>query len=157
EDNQFVQSVWPNEKSDLVAEQLFPGKYILGLNTYLPVSRSVDPYPPTYFPGVSSRSDAQIISVGVGEHKVLQEMRIKKGLECEIPVVVLDETGQPSKSALAALAYRDYPHFWITSREPTDEQGKQTVYAVFPGPVFLNAQKQRGAGSIIRSESVEVD
>lgn len=155
-DQQFVLSVWPNEKSDLEAENLLPGQYILGLNTNLPVSRGSAPYPPTYFPGVSTRSEAQVITLSAGEHKVLSEMRIKKGRQCEIPVLVTDSLGRPSPSTAVALAYRDYPHFYIEPREQTDNNGRGTVYAVFPGPVFLRAEKQREDGSRAESESLEV-
>jgi len=155
EDNQFVQSVWPNEKSTLEANNLLPGRYILGLNTYLPVSRG-SPYPPIYFPGVATRSEAQVITLSAGEHKVLSEMRIKKGQECEIPVLVIDSSGRPSPSAAVGLAYRDYPHFYIEPHEQTDENGKEIVYAVFPGPVFLRADKGREDGSMVKSENLEL-
>lgn len=155
-DQQFVQSVWPDEKSNLKADNLLPGQYILGLNTYLPVSRSTPRYPPIYFPGVGARSEAQVITLSAGEHKVLSEMRIKKGQECEIPVLVIDSLSKPSPSTAVALAYRDYPHFYIQPRERTDENGRETVYAVFPGPVFLRAEKQREDGSTAESESLEV-
>lgn len=44
-DQQSVVSVWPDENSELKAENLLPGEYILGLNTYLPVNRGSAPYP----------------------------------------------------------------------------------------------------------------
>ncbi len=156
-DQQFVQSVYPDEKSNLKADNLLPGQYILGLNTYLPVSRFSPRYPPVYFPGVGSRSEARVITLGAGEHKVLSEMRIKKGQECEFPVLVTDNLGKPSASAAVALAYRDYPHFYSQAREQTDENGRETVYAVFPGPVFFRAEKQLEDGSTAQSENLELD
>ena len=156
EDQQFVQSVWPDEHSDLKVENLLPGQYILGLNTYLPVGRGFAPYPPTYFPGVSRRSKAQVIDVAVGEHKLMSEMRIMKGKECDIPVFVSDALGKPSPSTGVALAYSDYPHFYL-DRNPTDENGRQTIYAVFPGPVWLRAEKQQRDGSTVQSENVELN
>jgi len=156
DDQQFVQSVWPDEKSDLHADNLLPGRYILGLNTFLPVSRSTPNYPPTYFPGVGSRSEAEVITLSAGEHKVLSEMRIKKGKDCEIPVIVVDRLGSPSQSAIVALAYRDYPHSYVEPHEQTDENGKETIYAVFPGPVLLRAEKSQQDGSTLQSENVEL-
>ncbi len=154
---QFVQSVWPDEKSNLKADNLLPGQYILGLNTYLPVSRSTPRYPPIYFPGVGTRSEAQVITLNAGEHKVLSEMRIKKGQECEFPVLVTDNLGKPSPSTAVALSYRDYPHFYFEPHEQTDENGRGTVYVVFPGPVFLRAEKQLKDGSTAQSENLELD
>lgn len=69
EDQQFVQSVWPNEKSDLKAD---------GLNTYLPVPRASAPYPPIYFPGVSSRSDAQVITLAAASTSFCRKCKLRK-------------------------------------------------------------------------------
>jgi hypothetical protein len=146
-DQQFVQSVWPDENSDLKANNLLPGQYILGLNTYLGVDRGSAPYPPTYFPGVPARSEAQIITLRPGEQKVLQE----------IPVSVIDSFGKPSRSTAVALAYRDYPRYYIEPREQTDEDGREAVYAVFPGHVLLRAEKQLKHGSTVKSEPLEVN
>lgn len=120
EDQQFVQSVTPDENSDLVMKDLPPGEYVFGLNTYLPLSRSTPHYPPTYYPGGNKRSDSQVITLALGEHKVLAEMRIMKGQECEIPVLVSEASGKPSAGAAVAIAYPDYPHFYTDSRERSD-------------------------------------
>jgi tetratricopeptide (TPR) repeat protein len=154
EGQQFVQSVWPDQNSNLVAERLVPGKYILGLNTYLPATRG-SPYPPIYYPGVSRLSEAKVITLGPGEHKVLPEMRIKKSTPCEIPVRVLDKTGKPSPSTELPVFYLDYPHYYDS--DETDASGKGDVYAVFPGPVFLRAEKPIPGQPDIQSEPVELD
>ena len=157
DDQQFVQSVWPDENSNLKADHLLPGRYVLGLNTYLPVNRGSAPYPPIYFPGVRTRSEAQVITLNTGEQKILSEMRIKEGKQCEIPVLVRDSLGHPIGAAVVGIAYGDYPHFYIEPREQTDDKGRETVYAVFPGPVLLRAEKDRQDGSRIESERLEVD
>jgi hypothetical protein len=156
DNNDFVKSVWPDEKSELVVDQLLPGRYLLGLNTYLPWSRGQDPYPPTYFPGVSERSQAEVITIAPGEHKVLGDMRIEEGKECKIHVLVVGQTGRPSPSTEVALAYRDFPHSYTKPREATDAAGKETVYAVFPAHVFLRAVKRHEDGSVSRSQPVEL-
>lgn len=154
EGQEFVRSVWPDEEGNLIVDRLPPGKYILGLNTYLPAT-SDSSYPPIYYPGVSHRAEAEAITLGPGERKVLPEMRVKKGAPCDIPVQVFDEAGQPSPSAQLALFYRDYPHYWVD--HDTDANGKGAVYAVFPGPVLLKALKPNEDQSVIESEPVEVD
>lgn len=46
--------------------QVPPGEYVLGIN--LTGSPKVEfPYPPTYFPGVTQRSEATVIKLGLGE------------------------------------------------------------------------------------------
>lgn len=156
-DRQFVRSVWPDENSELKADHLFPGKYILGLNTYIPALRSSAPYPPIYYPGVSRRSDAQQIEIAAGEHKVLPEMRIREGKGCEFQAIVIDKTGKPSRSAAVGLAYEDYANFTVGDKDQTNESGQQMMYAVFPGPVVLRAEKARADGSADASKVVKLN
>jgi len=156
-DRQFVQSVWPDENSELKADHLFPGEYILGLNTYMPAVHGSAPYPAIYYPGVSRRSDAQLIKIAAGEHKVLPEMRIKEGKGCEFQAIVIDKTGKPSQSAAVGLAYEDYANFTVGYKEQTNANGQQMIYAVFPGPVVLRAEKARADGSADASEVVTLN
>jgi hypothetical protein len=83
-------------------------------------------------------------------------MQIKKGKEWEIPVLVVDRLGKPSPSTQVALAYSDYPHFYVEPGDQTDENGRETIYAVFPGPVFLRAEKQQRDSSTAQSENLEL-
>jgi len=152
---QFVESTIPDGSGNLVADRLLPGKYILGLSTYTPVLDYQPPYPPTYYPGVSRRSEAQVITLRAGEHKVLPDMRIKKGTACQISVQVTDELGHPSPDTDVSLAYPDYPHFWIKDN-PTDENGSGRVYAVFPGIVSLRAEKPDKESSRLESDVTEL-
>ena len=69
---------------------------------------------------------------------------------------VTDSLGRPSRSTIVALAYRDYPHFYSEPREQTDENGEETIYAVFPGPVLLRAEKPQEDGSTLQSQKVEL-
>jgi hypothetical protein len=152
---EFVKSTIPDGSGNLVADRLLPGKYILGLSTYTPVLDYQPPYPPTYYPGVSRRSEAQVITLRAGEHKMLPDMRIKKGSACQIPVQVIDELGHPSPDTDVALAYPDYPNFWIKDN-PTDENGRGKVYAVFPGTVRLRAEKPDKDNSTLESDITEL-
>jgi hypothetical protein len=73
-----VGSAYPDEHGNIVVDRLLPGKYILGLSTFTPpVFEDRPPYPPTYYPGVSRRSEAQVITLRAGEHKKLPNMRLK--------------------------------------------------------------------------------
>lgn len=134
ERSEFVSNVLPDEKSNLVIENIFPGKYILGL-TY-PATEGA-PYRPTYFPGVSSRTDAQVINLSAGERKILPEMRIKKGTPCKIPVRVIDEGHKPLPSAVVTLAYPETDQFYAYPDWQPDSNGKGAVYAVFPAPCIF--------------------
>jgi hypothetical protein len=154
-DQDFVRSVYTEENGHLQADRLLPGKYILGLSTYAPMLEDQPPYPPTYYPGVSRRSEAQVITLRAGEHKMLPDMRIKKGTACQIPVQVIDELGHPSPDTDIGFAYPDYPNFWIKDN-PTEKDGRGKVYAVFPGTVSLRAEKPDKDKSTVESDVTEL-
>jgi hypothetical protein len=150
---EFIRNVFPDEKSNLVFENLLPGKYILGLTH--PALEGA-PYRPVYFPGVSSRTDAQVISLEAGEHKILPEMRIKKGIPCKIPVRVIDEDHKPLPSGVVTLAYPETGQFDAYPDWQPDANGKAAVYAVFPGIVYLRAEKENEARTGLDADVVEV-
>ena len=108
-------------------------------------------------PGVNRRSEAEVITVGLGEQKVLPEMRIKAGTRCEILVQVSGGVGKPAPSIELAFAYPDYPHIWISPGEESSAEGKATVFAVFPGTVFVKAVKPNEDGSTLESDIAEVN
>jgi hypothetical protein len=155
DDQKFVSGTLPDGGGNLIADRLLPGKYILGYGTYAPVMDFQPPYPPTYYPGVSRRSEAQVITLRAGEHKMLPDMRIKKGTACQIPVQVADELGQPSPSTDVGLAYPDSPNFWIKDN-PTENDGTTKVYAVFPGTISLRAEKPDKDNSTLESDVLKV-
>jgi hypothetical protein len=151
---EFVRSLWPDE-GQLQADHLRPGHYFLGVNIYLPPDYATAPYPPTYYPGVGSRDEAQEIVIEPGEHKHLGTMQIKKGAPCEISVVVTDQLGRPMEGSGIAVAYPDYPGFYL-QRELTDANGRGNAFAIFPGTVFLRAKIQHPDGSAIQSDAAEI-
>ena len=154
-DQEFVQSVYSEENGRLDADRLLPGKYLLGLSTYIPPLDDQPPYPPTYYPGVSLRSEAQVINLRAGEQKVLPQMRIKKGTACQITVKVVDERGNPSPDTEVGFAYPDYPHFWIKDN-PTEKDGTTKVFAVFPGKASLRAEKPDNDHTMLESDVTEL-
>jgi hypothetical protein len=153
ERGEFVRNVFPDEKSNLVIENLMPGKYILALTS--PATEEA-PYRPFYFPGVKSRAEAQVIDLGPGEQKVLREMRIKKGTPCLIRVHVIDEDQKSLPSDLVTLAYAETRWFDIAPEWRGDANGEGAVFAVFPGIVYLRAENENEARTGFDSDVVEV-
>jgi hypothetical protein len=153
ERGEFVRNVFPDEKSNLVIDNLLPGKYILAL-TY-PATEEA-PYRPFYFPGVKSRAEAQVIDLEPGEQKVLPEMRIKKGAPCWIRVHVIDEDHKSLPSDLVTLAYAETRWFDIAPGWRGDANGEGAVFAVFPGAVYLRAENENQARTGFDSDVVEV-
>lgn len=154
-EGKFVKNTFPDEKSNLVIEDLLPGKYILGL--IYPNMEGMAPYRPIYFPRVKRRSHAQVITLGAGEHKVLSEMRIKKGVPCRIPVYVIDGAGKPAPAVDIAIEYPELHQFYIYPDQQTNSDGRRAVYVVFPGIVYLRAEKANEEGlTEVESDIVEV-
>ncbi len=150
-DHEFAGLASTDEEGKVVVGRRLPGDYVLGIN----VDDPEPPYRTTYYPGVSRRSDAQVITLRAGEHKVLPAMRIKKGTACQISVEVTDEFGHPARGTDIAVAYPEIPDLWLADSE-TDENGRGSVFVVFPGSVGLMAQKRMMGNSRINSNDIEL-
>lgn len=154
ERGEFVENVFPDEKSNLVIDNLLSGKYILALTA--PATEEA-PYRPFYYPGVRSRAEAQVIDLGPGEQKVLPEMRIKKGKPCWIRVHVIDEDQKSLPSDDVTIAYAETRWFYIAPEWRGDAHGEGAAFAVFPGTVFLRAENENEARTGFDSDVVEVN
>ncbi|HMD85448.1 MAG TPA: carboxypeptidase-like regulatory domain-containing protein [Terriglobia bacterium] len=150
-DHELARLTSSDEEGNVVVERLLPGDYILGINMYDPGP----PYRPTYYPGVSRRSEAQVINLRAGEHKVLPDMRIKRGTACQISVQVTDEFGHPSRDTNIALVYPEIPDYWFSDKA-TGENGRANIFVVFPGAVGLRAEKPAKDNSRIESNVIEL-
>jgi hypothetical protein len=150
-DHEFARLTSSDVDGNVLVEKLLPGDYVLGINTYDPGP----PYRPMYYPGVSRRSEAQVINLRAGEHKVLPDMQIKKGTACQISVQVTDEFGHSSPDTNIALVYPEIPDYWF-SDEATGENGRANIFVVFPGTVGLRAEKPAKDNSTIESDVTDL-
>ena len=87
---------WTNEEGRYEFSMVQPGSYLLGFNLKWAPDKD-DPYPKTYYPGVKTRSEAALITVGEGERLKGYDMTLPPKLtEREVTVTVVWPDGNPA-------------------------------------------------------------
>ena len=95
-------------------KQVPPGEYVLGINlTGSP--KAGFPYPPTYFPGVTQRSEATVIKLGLGEKVSDLLLRLPPPLSRRgVGGVVVWPDGSPAAGAEVYLTDVNHPGYTTT-------------------------------------------
>lgn len=136
-----------DEQGKFQIGQVTPGEYLLGIN----VTGSPDkdsPYPPTFYPGVTSRSEAASIKVGLGEKLDDLVLRLPPRLvERTVQGVVVWPDGNPAAGAEVFLMDVNNPGYTTTGwGNKTDASGRFTLPG-FDGVTYwvhANAPKHPG-------------
>jgi 5-hydroxyisourate hydrolase-like protein (transthyretin family) len=132
-----------------------PGRYLLGVRIVGSAGATYVPFPQTYYPGVSEKSAATIITVSEGQHFEANDLILPpRFVERQLNGIVLDSSGQPVRGATVWLKEIQYKDSDMPYRRETDEEGK-FVFLVFEGVKYrLNAYLDRKEGP--RAESGEL-
>ncbi|HEX8492538.1 MAG TPA: hypothetical protein VF658_06825 [Pyrinomonadaceae bacterium] len=116
-----------DEKGRFELNQIAPGEYLLGVNLTLSAAAD-EPYPPTYYPGVSDRAQASIIKVGLGEKLVNYTLRLPPKLsERVIQGLVVWPDGSPAVGAQVHLTDQNHPGWIANGTVKTDAAGRFTL------------------------------
>lgn len=108
-------------------EQLPPGEYLLGLNvTFSPDAEQ--PYPPTFYPGVSDRALATVVKLGMGQKLKGYVLRLPPRLaERSVQGVVVWPDGSPAAGAKVELTDERHPGWTANGTAETDAHGRFTL------------------------------
>jgi len=116
---------WADEKGEYELEEIPPGRYLLGIN----LSSSPDdeqPYPRTFYPGVTDRSRATVIEIGLGQK--LKDIDIHlppQAIAYLVRGFVVWPDGSLAKAVDIYLEDVDYPGWCVNGcAGKTDEQGR---------------------------------
>jgi hypothetical protein len=116
---------WADEKGEYELEEVPPGRYLLGIN----LSSSPDdeqPYPRTFYPGVTDRSRATVIEIGLGQK--LKDIDIHLPPQAIAHLVrgfVVWPDGSLAKAVDIYLEDVDYPGWCVNGcAGKTEEQGR---------------------------------
>jgi hypothetical protein len=102
-------SAWSGKDGRFEFRLVQPGRYLLGINLDGP-PRSVNPYPRTYYPGVSDPSLASIVGVGDGTKLKGFDMSLPKALIVEtLDGLVTWPDGRPVAGALVLAGLENFP------------------------------------------------
>lgn len=122
EDEEKYWYTWTDKEGRYEFPRVQPGGYLLGFNLRWAPDKD-DPYPKTYYPGVKTRSEASLITVGEGEKLKGYDMTLPPRLsERELKVTVV----WPDGSAAVGVGVGYQVNSEVSSpgeRIETDEQG----------------------------------
>lgn len=121
-------------------------------------------YAPTYFPGTTSPSEAQKISVAVGQEVQQTDFALMPVRLARISGIVMNSEGKPVESAMvnavpASRMSGDIGLMMMGASGRTSKDGHFTIAGVAPGDYTLNARSLRivtpeGGGPMVFSATV---
>ena len=119
-------------------------------------------YAPTYFPGTSSPTEAQKISITVGQEAQQTDFALMPVRLARISGVVMSSDGKPVESAMInvvpAKGTGDIGAMMMSASARTTKEGQFTVNGVAPGEYLLNVRSLRitteGGGAMVFTATV---
>lgn len=133
-----------------------PGDYLLGLRL-LSSSGETLPYPRTYYPGVTTKSQAGVISVKEGEQLRDLELRLPPRLaEYGVDGFVVWADGRPAPGVSIYVSLQEEGELSSHASQRADERGRFTL-KVYEGLSYqVSAYPQGATGAAPQSKWVEV-
>ena len=134
-----------------------PGRYHLGLRIAGSAGSTYVPFPLTYYPGVSDRSQATVISVSEGQRIELDELVLPPRLiERTLNGIAVDSDGTPVAGAVVWLKETQYADADMPYRRETDSEGRFS-YPVYEGFKYtVNAYVESAGRTTMRSSPLSV-
>ena len=103
---------------------LRPGRYLLGVRIAGSAGSTYVPFPRTYYPGVSEKARATIITLAEGQRLDLSELILPpRFVELTLNGIVVDADGHPVSGATVWLKEREYSDSDMPYRRETDAEG----------------------------------
>lgn len=132
---------------------LQPGSYLLGINLrWAPDEKN--PYPKSFYPGVKTRTEASLLTVGEGERLKGYDMTLPPRLrERQVNVTVVWPDGKPAGEAGVSYSMTDAKSFG--ARVETNDQGV-AVLTLFENHNYLVYANGRRSEKAFHTPPVEV-
>lgn len=130
-----------------------PGRYLLGFNLKW-VPNNDNPYPKTYYPGVKTRSETTLLTVGEGEQLKGYDLTLPPKLtERDVIVAVVWPDGRPAVNV--EVVYEISEGTSLGERRKTDKQGK-VLLSLFEGYRYIVYGNAERDDNDVRSAPVEI-
>src|SRR5687768_1159900 len=157
EDNAFPSYVRTDKEGRYEMKLLKPGRYHLGVRIAGSAGSTYVPFPQTYYPGVSDRSQATVISISEGQRIELSELvLLRRFIERTLNGIVVDSDGTPVAGAVVWLKERQYADADMPYRRETDSEGRFS-YPVYEGIKYdVNAYIESAGLTEKRSSTLSV-
>jgi 5-hydroxyisourate hydrolase-like protein (transthyretin family) len=134
-----------------------PGDYLLGVRLLSSSGDELPPYPRTYYPGVTTKAQAGVVSVKEGEQLRDLELRLPPRLaEYSVDGFVVWEDGRPAPGVSIYLSLQEEGELSAFKSIRADERGRFTV-KVYEGLSYkVSAYPQGATGAAPQSKWMEV-
>ncbi len=129
-----------------------PGDYVLFIR-FDGMTSQQRPFPPTYYPGVSEKSQAAVITIKEGQRLENYDLKVPPlPLEYDVVGTVLWASGKSAPDARIGYGAGD----GVSYRVMVDEQGRFRFKAYAGLKLFMSAQAVPEEGKHVRSNDVEI-
>jgi hypothetical protein len=129
-----------------------PGDYVLFIE-FDGMTDQQRPFPPTYYPGVSEKSQAAVITIKEGQSLENNNLKVPAlPLEYDVVGTVLWASGKPAPDARVGYGAGKGVAYAVK----LDEQGRFSFKAYEGLKLFMSAQAELEKGKYILSNSVEI-
>jgi len=134
-----------------------PGDYLLGLRLLSSSGYELLPYPRTYYPGVTTKAQAGVVSVKEGEQLRDLELRLPPRLaEYSVDGFVVWEDGRPAPGVSIYVSLQEEGELSSHASIRADERGQFTL-KVYEGLSYtVSAYPQGATGAASQSKWMEV-
>ena len=147
------QWTWTNGEGRYEFRMVQPGSYLLGFNLRW-VPDKDDPYPKTYYPGVKTRSEAALITIGEGERLKGYDMTLPPKLtEREVTATVVWPNGSPAVGV--DVHYEVSEGTSLGEMVKTDKQGK-AVFNLFENYRYIVYSSAERNNNDFHSAPIEI-
>lgn len=146
-------AAYSDEEGRYVFKRIPPGRYLLRIRFDGMTSQN-RPFPTTYHPGVTDKSQARVITIGEGQQLEPYDLEVPPlPLEHDVAGVVLWANGQPAKNASVGYGGGADP---ISYGVKVDEQGRFSFKAYDGMKLGISASVEPERGKYLRSNDVYV-
>lgn len=153
EDNAFPSYVRTDKEGRYEMKLLKPGRYHLGVRIAGSAGSTYVPFPQTYYPGVSDRSQATVVTISEGQRIELDELVLPpRFIERTLNGIVVDLDGKPVAGAVVWLKERQFTDADMPYRKETDSEGAFS-YTVYEGIKYTVNAYVESAGRIEKRSS----
>jgi hypothetical protein len=134
-----------------------PGDYLLGVRLLSSSGYELLPYPRTYYPGVTTKAQAGVVSIKEGERLRDLELRLPPRLaEYGVDGFVVWEDGRPAPGVSIYLSLQEEGELSALESIRADERGRFTL-KVYEGLSYkVSAYPQGATGNAPQSKPLDV-
>lgn len=157
EDNAFPSYVRTDKEGRYEMKLLKPGRYHLGVRIAGSAGSTYVPFPQTYYPGVTDRSQATVLTISEGQRMELDELVLPpRFIERTLNGIAVDLDGKPVAGAVVWLKETQYADADMPYRRETDHEGRFS-YPVYEGIKYtVNAYVESAGRTEKRSSPLSV-